>query len=166
MNQLLIPFIPEISILASLQDKGPETKLPALLTAGKNVLLRQAVPVRIRITAADPAVITVVPAVIGKLNQSTDIYIMPVNRLRHGSRLLCGIISERIVLIRRKERDPFLTLQSLLIFQLINQIKHIGNLHCPFTLLPIPTSSQVVCRTFLQYPDPRSSPAAMSPVPF
>lgn len=108
----------------------------------------------------------VVPAVIGKLNQSTDIYIMPVNRLRHSSRLLCGIISERIVLIRRKERDPFLTLQSLLIFQLINQIKHIGNLHCPFTLLPIPTSSQVVCRTFLQYPDPRSSPAAMSPVPF
>ena len=68
-----------IGILTPLQNIGAKSQPVPLLTAGEDFLLAQSVPLDLLISPADSAVITIIPAVIGKLNQSPDIDLIPID---------------------------------------------------------------------------------------
>src|SRR5699024_448789 len=71
------------SVLAALKDKSAESKVISLHAAVKDILLRQPVSLSGVIASPDPAVITVVPAVTGKFDQSADVDIVSVYLLSH-----------------------------------------------------------------------------------
>ena len=73
-------------IFAPLQHKGAETKTVSISAAGKNIFLRQSVTGNTVIASADPAVITIVSAIIGKFDQTTDIDIFSIMSMTYFSR--------------------------------------------------------------------------------
>ena len=72
------PLVREPCIFASLQDKGTKTKTVTGLTAIQYFVFGKTIPGNRSIAAANSAVITVISAVIGKFNQSPDLYIMTI----------------------------------------------------------------------------------------
>ena len=61
------------------EDKGTEAKLVAILAAGEDLILCEAVAVRARVASPDAAVIAVIFAIIGKFDQSADKDLVSVN---------------------------------------------------------------------------------------
>ena len=80
-SQIADPFVRIPGILSSLQDKGPKTQRIALIAAVQDLLFVQAVALGIFIGPADPAVIAVVFAPAGDLDQSPQINVLSENRL-------------------------------------------------------------------------------------
>ena len=66
------------SVLASLQHKCAEAQIISLLTAGEDVFFGSPVSLGIWIAFSDTAVVTVVPAVVGELDEPADIDAVPV----------------------------------------------------------------------------------------
>ena len=80
-------IIGEIGIFATLQDKGPVAEFIARLAALDDFVLAEAVAVDGAIAGADAAIIAVIGAIVGKLNQAADenaTAIEPVSKI--GSR--------------------------------------------------------------------------------
>ena len=73
------PFIRKVRIFAALQNNGPKSQLISLVAAGEDLLLAQAVSLRVFIPASDTAIIAVVLTVVRKLDQAAQIYLFPVN---------------------------------------------------------------------------------------
>lgn len=78
-DDMLYPRIRIPGILPSLQDKGAESQLISLLTAGQNFLFRQAVALSFFILPAQSTVITIIFTKAGKLDQTSDKY--PVSEI-------------------------------------------------------------------------------------
>ena len=77
-DDLLHPFVGVIGIFPSLQYKCPESQLITIFAASENFFLRQTVTLRIPVIPADPAVITVIFTVIGKLNEPSGVDLIPI----------------------------------------------------------------------------------------
>ena len=71
-------FICIIWILAALQHKCPKAKFIAIGTAVKYLLFRQTIALCISVAISNSAIIAVIPAIIGKFNQSTGINICAI----------------------------------------------------------------------------------------
>ena len=81
-------FICIISILPTLEDKGTESQFIAFFAACKDIFFCQAVALGVSVAPADPAVIAVIFAVVGKLNQATYIDLVSIDLLPH---LVCQL---------------------------------------------------------------------------
>lgn len=78
-DNLTYTLFREICVLATLQNKRPESQRIALCTAGEDILPAQPIPLYLSVAPADAAVIAVVPAVVGELDQSPDKYLRAVS---------------------------------------------------------------------------------------
>ena len=72
IDQIGKSFLRKISILASLQHKGPEAQIVSLPAAMENILFCKTVPGCIFIASSDTTVIAVIFAVIGEFDQTSD----------------------------------------------------------------------------------------------
>ena len=87
------PFVAVIRIFPSLQYKGPESQLISIFTAGKDLLFCQPVAFRIPVAPANTAVIAVIFTVIGKLNETSGIDLIPIIFLSELQCTLCQKLS-------------------------------------------------------------------------
>ena len=78
----------EPSVLAALQDKRPEAELVSEFTAGENIFLCKPVSAGVCVAFADAAVVAVVFAEVGKLNQPPDEHLAAIESLGLGLGLL------------------------------------------------------------------------------
>ena len=129
-HQVADPFIRKIGVFSALQHKGAKSKLIPRRAAGEDLLLREPVALGTCIAPADTAVITVIFAVVGELDQPADIDLFSVNRLCRRSSLspkplncLCIFCCKQTVQFLR--RQLLLRLQALYDFFLVCHI----NLH-------------------------------------
>ncbi len=72
-------FVGEPEVLPALKYKGAKPQLVARLTAAENLLLRQPVALDLAVAFSNAAVIAVVFAKVGKLNQSPDEHPVPID---------------------------------------------------------------------------------------
>ena len=72
------PFIRIVRILAALQHKSTKSQFIAIFTAGQDLFFRQPVAIRISVTLTDSTVIAVIFTVIGKFNEPSGKYLIPV----------------------------------------------------------------------------------------
>ena len=100
--QLAHPLIGIPRILAPLQHKGAEAQLAALPAAVQNLLLAQPIAPGVLITPADAAVIAVVLADVGELDEPPEIDLMTVDPVPH---LPCRLIEilRRLCVQSRKQ---------------------------------------------------------------
>ena len=66
------------AVLPALEYKRAEPEFIAVLTAGQDLIRREAVPLGIGVALSDPAVQTVIAAVIGELDQAAYVDVMSV----------------------------------------------------------------------------------------
>ena len=86
-------FIRIERILAALHHKGSETKLIADVAAGQDLLFAEAVTLAVCVAAAYAAVIAVVPADVGDLDEASKINILAVIRFTY----LAGLFGDILV---------------------------------------------------------------------
>ena len=78
-DNLYHPVIIKIRVFPSLKDKCPEAQLIALPAAGEDLVPCEPVAVKLAVIPPDPAIETVVFAIVGKLDESPDVYIMAID---------------------------------------------------------------------------------------
>ena len=91
-------FVAETRIFTALEHHGAESEFIAMMPGGKNFLFRQTISLHPGIPCPDPAVVTVVPTVIGELDQSAQINFVSVDLF--PDRISAG--SGRFLQCRRK----------------------------------------------------------------
>ena len=81
-------LVGEPGVLSALEHKGAESQPIARLAAGEDLLLAQAVALGLGVAPADAAVVAVVFAEVGKLNQPPDEHLAAIESLGLGLGLL------------------------------------------------------------------------------
>ena len=92
-----------------------------LRAAGKNLLFRQTVARRVSVIPTDATIVTVIFAVVRKLNESAHVHVRAVVRAAH---LVCGLFAARVigVSLRLKFRIAEVTLLAQTVDQSVNFI--------------------------------------------
>ena len=114
-HQMLNPFWSVKRVLPALQYEGAKTKLIALFAAAKNLLFGQPVTAGIWVGTADAAVIAVISAVVGELDQTADVDICTVIDPAHSICSRKKIGRNRFILPVQK-CDQFFFWQNVLLF--------------------------------------------------
>ena len=104
------PLVRKIAVLASLKDKGPKAQAVALPAALQDLLLPEAVALRLTVAPADPAVIAVVSAIVRKFNEAPDVDPVPEDPVPDpggqpggmGRRLRASFLQHKAPLLRRE----------------------------------------------------------------
>lgn len=94
LHHLQHPVVRHRRILTALQNKGAESQLITILTAGKNLLPTQAVPACISIAPSDAAIKTVVFAIIAALNESPHIHRFSVLSFPDAARFFKEVVRQ------------------------------------------------------------------------
>ena len=115
------PLIGKPSILASLKHKGAETTVIAFLTAGKDVLLGQAVTADLLIGTADTAIVTIIFADIGVLHNAPKIDGFSKIANRNFSGQFLGITGIRLCIVL-EDLHPFFPGQAVVLIQFFNEV--------------------------------------------
>lgn len=120
------PLVCEPAILPALEHKGAKSQLIALAAAVQDLVLGQPVALDVRVALSDAAVVAVVPAVVGELDESPDVDILPVDGLPH----LPGQSEEMLRRLRGapvNDPDPLLPGEGPLPVQFVDQCLSVHN---------------------------------------
>ena len=121
-DQLCDPVIRIPGVLAPLEHKGPEPKGITFPAALHNFFPAQTVTFRPAVSFSDPAVVAVVFAVIGKLDQSSDVNAVSVIFFPHP-RCFAEQISGKLLIPPLDQRCEGLPVKGFSCFQTVNTVK-------------------------------------------
>jgi hypothetical protein len=113
-------------ILPALEDKRAEAEIISLFTAFEDLIIREAVPVKLPVVPADAAVPAVIPAIICKFDEPAEINIVAVNGIRPDPRRapeLIAFISCHRAAASQKSQELIISEVALCI-QFLDQFRH------------------------------------------
>ena len=105
-------------VLAALQNERAKAEVVPLRAAGKNLLFRQTVSRHVSVIPTDATIVTVIFAVIRKLNESAHVHVRAVVRAAH---LVRGLLQRRVIGIGLQNRLKFRIAEVTLLAQTVDQ---------------------------------------------
>ena len=125
-DNLTKDLITVIRVLSSLKDKGSKAQFIPAIRTPDYLFRHQAVSVRPIVSGTDSAVITVIPAVIRKFDQSADVYLLPVYPIAHRACKFRSHIPYFIAIFNQMQ--IFIATKNGFRFQFVYKLS--GIIHC------------------------------------
>ena len=110
-----------LRVFPALQNERAIAQFVALFATSKDLFGTQAIAAQMRIGCSNPTVIAIVLAIVGILDEAPQKYLAAIVLVAHRTCTLEQMSSQRRIVLRGEECDPFFALERLLCLELFDQ---------------------------------------------